>query len=135
VNAAIDVVVSSSTIIATILSLNSTPIDEGVIGNVCGGNPLARKNDNLKYVVLYYLQSTRVMYSNTIVKYTEVKREEISMIRLELGGKIFTAARNILMNVKGTYFYSMLSSSWRPNSDGVYVIDQPKEELDRMCVL
>jgi hypothetical protein len=26
----------------------------------------------------------------------------------------------------------MLSSSWQPNSDGVYVIDQPNEGCDRV---
>jgi hypothetical protein len=52
--------------------------------------------------------------------------------RLELRGKIFTEDRKILMNVEGSYFHSMLSSSWRPNSDGVYVIDQPHEGFDRI---
>jgi WD domain, G-beta repeat/BTB/POZ domain len=56
----------------------------------------------------------------------------MSMIKLELRGKIFTVDRNILMNVKGTYFDSMLSSSWQPNADGVYVIDQPHEGFDRI---
>jgi WD40 repeat protein len=54
------------------------------------------------------------------------------MIKLELRGKVFTVDRNILMNVKGTYFDSMLSSSWQPNADGVYVIDQPHEGFDRI---
>jgi WD40 repeat protein len=67
-----------------------------------------------------------------MIKYAEIEREEISMIRLELRGKIFTVDRNILMNVKGTYFDSMLSSSWPPNADGVYVIDQPHEGFDRI---
>jgi WD40 repeat protein len=55
------------------------------------------------------------------------------MIKLDLRGKVFTADRHILINVSGTYFDGMLSSgAWLPNSDGVYVIDQPHEGFDRI---
>jgi WD40 repeat protein len=55
------------------------------------------------------------------------------MIKLELRGKMFTVDRNILLNVKGTYFTGLLSSGvWQPNCDGVYVIDRPSEGFDRI---
>jgi WD40 repeat protein len=55
------------------------------------------------------------------------------MIVLSLRGKIFTAAKDSLIKVIGTYFYGMLSSGvWQPNSDGVYVIDRPSEGFDRI---
>jgi hypothetical protein len=55
---------------------------------------------------------------NSRIRYTNDKQEERKMIELELTGKIFTVDRNILMNVKGTYFSGMLSSGvWQPNSD------------------
>jgi WD40 repeat protein len=59
------------------------------------------------------------------------RKEE--MVTLELRGKRFTADRNKLIKVPGTYFSGMLSSgAWQPNSDGVYVIDRYSEGFDRI---
>jgi WD40 repeat protein len=61
------------------------------------------------------------------------EEKEIINIILELRGKTFTVYRSILLNVPGTYFFTMLSSGvWQPNRDGVYVINRPSEGFERI---
>ena len=52
-------------------------------------------------------------------------RKAKNMIKLNVGGMIFKASKEVLMSHKDTYFYAMLSSRrFLPDEDGAYCIDR-----------
>eukprot|EP01125_Pyxidicula_operculata_P019596 TRINITY_DN7113_c0_g1_i1.p1 TRINITY_DN7113_c0_g1~~TRINITY_DN7113_c0_g1_i1.p1 ORF type:complete len:246 (-),score=42.89 TRINITY_DN7113_c0_g1_i1:17-754(-) len=54
-------------------------------------------------------------------------------VRLNIGGKLFATTKSTLLSVKGTYFESMLSSSyWKPDEDGEYFIDRDPKYFSRI---
>jgi hypothetical protein len=54
-------------------------------------------------------------------------------IRLEVGGKVFTTTKSVLLRLENTYFHAMLSSGkWKPDEDGVYFIDRSPKHFDRI---
>jgi BTB/POZ domain/WD domain, G-beta repeat len=56
-----------------------------------------------------------------------------SIIKLNLGGKIFSVYKSILLKVGGTYFVGMLSSSmFQPDFEGAYYIDCSSEGFERI---
>lgn len=56
-----------------------------------------------------------------------------SIIKLQVGGKLFETYRENLLRTEGNYFHAMLSSGhWQPNEDGVYVIDRYSDGFERI---
>lgn len=55
------------------------------------------------------------------------------IVRLKVGGDVFDVEKSVLLSVRDTYFYAMLSSgSWQPDADGAYSIDRPAVGFDRI---
>eukprot|EP01124_Arcella_intermedia_P025521 TRINITY_DN4576_c0_g1_i1.p1 TRINITY_DN4576_c0_g1~~TRINITY_DN4576_c0_g1_i1.p1 ORF type:complete len:297 (-),score=65.85 TRINITY_DN4576_c0_g1_i1:11-901(-) len=103
-----------------------------------------------------FLESYKVLLDNaqdlsqkienklTLIRQKEAKFEEIenkmkenaskakSKVILDIGGKRFATSKSTLLNIKGSYFYTMLSSSWKPDDDGTYFIDRNPKLFDRI---
>jgi len=55
------------------------------------------------------------------------------IIKLNVGGKIFTTSKSTLLSIKDTYFYSLVSSGkWKPEEDGAFFIDRNPKHFDRI---
>jgi BTB/POZ domain len=63
-----------------------------------------------------------------------VNRDKVaSIIKMNLRGRRFTAYKDTLVKVPGTYFFGMLSSSlFQPDLEGEYFIDRYPEGFDRI---
>jgi len=48
-----------------------------------------------------------------------------NIVRLEVGGKIFSTSKSTLIKFEGSYFSAMLGNgNWQPEENGVYFIDR-----------
>ena len=55
---------------------------------------------------------------------TEARKTK-NTIKLNIGGEIFNASKEVLLSHKDTYFYAMLSSGkFLPDKEGAYCIDR-----------
>jgi len=54
-------------------------------------------------------------------------------IKLDVGGKIFSASKDSLLRLPNTYFHALLGSGkWQPDSEGAFFIDRNPKIFDRI---
>lgn len=55
------------------------------------------------------------------------------LVRLRVNGELFEVKKEILLRVKNTFFYGLLSSGgWQTDDDGAYLIDRPSFGFNRI---
>jgi len=56
-----------------------------------------------------------------------------SVVKLDVGGKIFKSGKSTLLSVPNSYFYALLSSGkFQPDSDGAFFVDRNPLNFDRI---
>lgn len=54
-------------------------------------------------------------------------------IRVNVGGKVFEASRDVFLRHENSYFHALLGSTlWKPDKDGMYFIDRDPEHFGRI---
>eukprot|EP01118_Nematostelium_gracile_P013027 TRINITY_DN4860_c0_g1_i2.p1 TRINITY_DN4860_c0_g1~~TRINITY_DN4860_c0_g1_i2.p1 ORF type:complete len:309 (-),score=89.29 TRINITY_DN4860_c0_g1_i2:4-930(-) len=82
---------------------------------------------------LSLLREKEKAYTELQERMKENAEKQSKQIYLDIGGKIFSASRETLTSVEGTYFYAMLASnSWKPNERGCYFIDRDPTHFERI---
>ena len=104
---------------------------------------LKRVDARIKYIERWersILRETHINYlkfDSNDINYNDINLVHINsndIIKLDIGGKIFTTSKRTLMIFKNTYFYGLISNieKFNDNKDGVIFIDRDPIVFDRV---